>query len=255
MISTWKSERFDGIGFTSGENFTHSFPDHFHYEYTVGVSTSGIQKFDLQGKSFMVEPFSVFLIKPEQMHAHYPIAELGWSFKSIYLSLDFVNYLLKGSGTQHINSINSPILNDEALFNAYINLHQNKEAPSETEFATFLKALFRKSAIENDALQLQIPERIAEIKCYLLQQLNQKLSLDKISKKFSIDKYQLIRQFKTHTGVTPNTYLTILRIEKARKLISNHFPIIEAALEAGFYDQSHFHHNFVHYTGLTPGAY
>ncbi len=36
----------------------------------------------------------------------------------------------------------------------------------------------------------------------------------------------------------------ILPIEKARKMINAGYPIVEAALEAGFYDQSHFHHRF-----------
>lgn len=255
MISRWENSSFDRIGFTSGDNFAHSFPSHFHAEYTIGVSVNGIQQFELQEKSFLVQPFSIFLIKPGQMHAHHPIADIGWSFKSLYLSPDFMDYLLKESDLSPTNSLN-PVTEDKVLFNDYLKLHENKEQPREEEFTGFVEKLWRRSMADNNNPAAAFPPgKMDEIKYYLSRQTGQKLNLDQLAKKFFIDKYQLIRQFKKHTGVTPNTYLTILRIEKAKKLMNLNYPIVEAALDAGFYDQSHFHHNFLYYTGVTPGKF
>ncbi|WP_354304079.1 AraC family ligand binding domain-containing protein [Pedobacter sp. UYP1] len=68
--------RVDNITFTSADNFTHSFPVHFHEQYTIGVAVNGIQKFDFQGESCFVEPHSIFLIKPHMVHSYYPVADL-----------------------------------------------------------------------------------------------------------------------------------------------------------------------------------
>lgn len=255
MISRWENSCFDRIGFTSGENFAHSFPNHFHAEYTIGVSVNGIQQFELQEKSYLVQPFSLFLIKPGQMHAHHPVADIGWSFKSLYLSPDFVDYLLKEFNLSATDSL-SPVTADKVLYNDYLKLHDHKKQPREEEFAGFMEKLWKRSTTDNsNAVDAFLPGKMDDIKYYLSQQTGRKLNLDHLAKKFYIDKYQLIRQFKKHTGVTPNTYLTILRIEKAKKLINLNYPIVEAALDAGFYDQSHFHHSFLYYTGVTPGKF
>lgn len=254
MISSWRNLCLDNITFSSADNFTHSFPAHFHEEYTIGVSVNGIQQFDLQGKSCFAEPHSIFLIKPHIMHSHRPIADLGWSFKSLYLSNDLMEHWLKDAGIEEIN--NDPlIIKDHNLFKQYIHLHANKSMPDEAFLADFIQQLLSKTTQNANRTESGLPKGIVAVKSYLSEHFNQKLSLKNISNIYQIDKYQLIRQFKQHLGVTPNTYVTILRIEKARKMINHGYPIVEAALEAGFYDQSHFHHNFLYYTGVTPGNF
>jgi AraC-like DNA-binding protein len=254
MINSWKNTRLDNIAFTSGENFTHSFPDHFHEEYTIGVSVSGIQQFNLLGKEFVVAPKSIFLIKPGQMHAHHSMADLGWSFKSMYLSHDFMSYLLKGSNID-AESAFVPVIQNKYLFNHYIGIHENKEGDLEGRLTSFMKVLYARSTDSAEPLVIPSSERLDEVKVYLANHINQKLNLDTIATKFRIDKFQLIRQFKKHTGVTPNVYLTILRVERARQLMNQNHSLVETAFEAGFYDQSHFHHNFLYYTGVTPGTF
>jgi AraC-like DNA-binding protein len=46
-----------------------------------------------------------------------------------------------------------------------------------------------------------------------------------------------------------------LRVEQAKRLLAAGQPLVEVALESGFYDQSNFSHYFQAYTGLTPGSY
>jgi AraC-like DNA-binding protein len=254
MINSWTNTSFDNIAFTSGENFTHSFPDHFHEEYTIGVSISGIQQFNLLDQEFVVAPQSIFLIKPGQMHAHHSMADLGWSFKSMYLSPDFMAYLLKGSSIEADSSF-IPLVQDAELFERFVSIHQNKDHNLKDSVASFMRVLYQRSASDDHISAIPPSAKLDEIKYYLADHVSQKLNLDVIANKFRIDKFQLIRQFKKHTGVTPNVYLTILRIEKARQLINQQYSLVETALEAGFYDQSHFHHNFLYYTGVTPGSF
>lgn len=254
MINSWRNLYLDNISFTSADNFTHNFPDHFHEEYTIGVSVKGIQNFDVQGKSLVVEPYSIFLIKPHLMHAHYPIADLGWSFKSLYLSTDLMKYLLKDTAMKKMND--HPILiNDRALYKQYIQIHTNKLMTDDVSLANFIRQLSGKATQMADDTAYVLPEKIIAIKQHLYEHFNQKLELKNTANIYKIDKYQMIRQFKRYIGVTPNTYLTIIRIQKATKMLNSGYPIVEAALEAGFYDQSHFHHSFLYYTGVTPGNF
>jgi transcriptional regulator GlxA family with amidase domain len=77
-----------------------------------------------------------------------------------------------------------------------------------------------------------------------------------LCKRFNFDKFNLLRQFKQYTGLSPINYLIALRIQKAKELmISTDLPLVQIALESGFYDQSHFSNCFVKLVGLTPGEY
>ena len=96
---------------------------------------------------------------------------------------------------------------------------------------------------------------ITDVQSYLRSVCDQKLNLAELAQRFSLDKYQLIRHFKRQVGVTPNNYLTLLRIEQAKCLLAQGHPLVEVALDTGFYDQSHFARYFRTHTGVTPRHY
>ncbi len=62
-------------------------------------------------------------------------------------------------------------------------------------------------------------------------------------------------RFKREVGVSPKLYARIVRFRRAMDLLRNDSPLIDAALEAGFYDQPHFNADFRRFAGMTPGAF
>ena len=52
--------------------------------------------------------------------------------------------------------------------------------------------------------------------------------------------HHFTRLFKARTGMTPKPFVTMKRLERARQLLSGGMTITRAAMEAGFYDQSHY---------------
>ena len=63
------------------------------------------------------------------------------------------------------------------------------------------------------------------------------------------------RAFTKEKGVTPYRYLETIRINEAKKLLSEGVPPVEAAIRTGFSDQSHFTNYFNQFIGLAPGTY
>ena len=66
---------------------------------------------------------------------------------------------------------------------------------------------------------------------------------------------RLLRAFAKSKGVTPYSYLENIRVGKAKKLLEQGVPPIEAALQTGFSAQSNFTNYFSRYIGLAPGIY
>jgi AraC-like DNA-binding protein len=79
--------------------------------------------------------------------------------------------------------------------------------------------------------------------------------LDELAARAGVNKFVLLRAFKRELGITPHAYLIQLRLGRARDLLSRGAPPAEAALAAGFADQSHMGHHFRRSLGWSPRRY
>ena len=70
-----------------------------------------------------------------------------------------------------------------------------------------------------------------------------------------IGKFQLLRRFRKAYGTTPHDWLLQRRADRARGLIRQGAALSEAAIGAGFADQSHMTRVFMQRFGFTPGAW
>ena len=83
----------------------------------------------------------------------------------------------------------------------------------------------------------------------------ERIDLDQLCRCAGLSKSTLLRAFARSKGVTPYSYLENIRIGKAKKLLEQGVPPVEAALQTGFSDQSHFTNYFNRFIGLAPGLY
>lgn len=66
---------------------------------------------------------------------------------------------------------------------------------------------------------------------------------------------RMITRFRQEVGVPPHRYVLNLRVRHAQTLLRRGVPPAIAALEAGFYDQSHLARHFKRVFGSTPGKH
>ena len=94
---------------------------------------------------------------------------------------------------------------------------------------------------------------IEKILRYMQTHFTESITLSSLTVKFGISPAHLEREFKKHTGFTPNAYLINLRINKAKQLLAeSDWPVLQVAEIAGFADQSHFIRTFKKLEGITP---
>ena len=105
-----------------------------------------------------------------------------------------------------------------------------------------------------------LPESVqsAEIKAaceFLEQNYMGSITLEELSRRAGLSKYYFLRLFTKQQGISPYSYLEAIRIEKAKKLLEQGVLPVDAALQTGFSDQSHFSNFFKRFIGLTPRQY
>lgn len=97
--------------------------------------------------------------------------------------------------------------------------------------------------------------KLKTIREYLQQYFLEKVTLDQLERVSGLNKFHIIRLFKEAFKVPPHTYQTLLRVNYAKRELRKSRVIAEVALEAGFYDQSHFIKVFKSHIGVTPEKY
>ena len=90
---------------------------------------------------------------------------------------------------------------------------------------------------------------------YLRDNSANNVSLDQLADASGTSKFRLVRLFRVAFGVGPHAFQVSQRVAAARRLLERGVAPIEAAVEVGFFDQSHLHRHFQPRLGVTPREY
>lgn len=96
---------------------------------------------------------------------------------------------------------------------------------------------------------------VNEIVNYIRRNVSRRITLGDIAELAELSVFQLIRSFRRELATTPYRLVVEVRIEYAKSLLTHGASIADAALDAGFADQSHFTRHFKRSTGVTPKKY
>jgi len=106
-------------------------------------------------------------------------------------------------------------------------------------------------AEQNDDDKRRNP-KINDIINYIDENMNRRITLEEIGKKFYINKYYLCHLFKDVTGSTINAYITREKIAMAKKLLGEGIAPKNVCAQLGFDDYSNFYRLFKKVTGVSP---
>jgi AraC family transcriptional regulator len=85
---------------------------------------------------------------------------------------------------------------------------------------------------------------------------HQPLPLVSLAAQACMSRYHFLREFKRVIGITPHQFVLSLRLRQAaRRLRHGNEPVLQIAIEAGFFDLSEFNRRFRRVLGVTPRDY
>jgi AraC-like DNA-binding protein len=99
------------------------------------------------------------------------------------------------------------------------------------------------------------PRAVRRARAFLHDALADKITLDDLADHAALDKFHLVRAFRSAVGLPPYEYLTHLRVARARELLQRGVIVAEAAQAVGYYDESQLHRHFRRIVGVPPGVY
>ena len=119
------------------------------------------------------------------------------------------------------------------------------------------KAGFRacKRCKPNEASISEQNAKKIELACRLIEQSEERPSLEKLARKVGLSVYHFHRTFKSITGLTPSGYAAAHRGRRVRASLGSAASITDAIYEAGFNSSSRFYESTNHVLGMTPSQF
>ena len=100
------------------------------------------------------------------------------------------------------------------------------------------------------------PHKLQKVLSYIEEKLAEPVGVRELASQVHMSPFHFARRFKQAVGTPPHAYITHVRIERAKKLLSTtNLPLIEVATRVGYRTQAHFTGVFHRYVGTTPRAY
>ena len=240
----------DGLEILDAKRHTLNFPFHTHdtFNITLVIDQTFSTKF---ADSFLQAPAGTIVItNPHEVHSTICDTKIGSSFFTFYVSPDVLAEL----NNRRPVFFENKVIGDPALFRELYIISRAVDT-SGNGIENNLENALQKLVKRHSAGAVTSTKRNRLFQQFLEEEIVEKFSLENAAGKFGLDKFKFLRLFKSETGLTPNNYIILKRIEKCKQLLQTQNDLLDIAIETGFYDATHLCKYFKKITGVTPLEY
>jgi AraC-like DNA-binding protein len=231
-------------------------------EYVIGVSCDQGFRATRGRHSYAFRAGDLAVWDPSGTHAGSPLRSAPWEARLLVIELPELERLAAGAGTL-LGSLEfpDPVVRQPSLTAEFLELHRALEQPAsslerQSALATFLERLAACSPSTRLEARPATAGRALRRACeYLLDAPTTNVSLDDLAEAADCSPFHLVRLFRRLYGVPPHRFQIGQRVVLARRLLEQGASPSDAAIQTGFYDQSHLHRHFTPRLGLTPRRY
>lgn len=232
---------------------SHDFGRHTHDQFGLGRMDAGAQRSASDARQLSQHAGQLMFVNPAEVHDGRAIRGEPRAWRMLYVDPALADALLDGRG--HRLGFAQAAGQDEALSlrfeTAWRWATQGGAMAQESSLMTLLGPL------AGLARQGRPPDgaAIGQARAALDDDPARDWTLADLARECALSRFQLHRAFMRATGLAPHAYLVQRRVALARRLLRAGMAPAQAALTAGFYDQSHLARHFGRALGLAPGHY
>ena len=182
-------------------------------------------------------------------------------YRGLNISKETMSSLVEEiTGKRALLGFSENVIKDDELNRYLHSLHQaimdgSKEFEKEEALLLLISLLIEQYGQPFENCIPECSEEIENTCLFMSEHFSEHITLDELCKCSGLSKSTLLRAFTKSKGVTPYRYLQAIRIDKAKALLEQGVSPIDAAIQTGFSDQSHFSNFFNMFIGLSPTAY
>lgn len=253
---------------------SYSFPTHWHNFGEIIYAVSGNPVFEIQEKTYTLQPGDVLFIWPGELHSTVqaePCDQLIVQYHTHLLnSLSDTSLLQNPFFSRHYipsAAVNSPTEKIHQHMEEILDFSHRKIAMANTRMCLslchillllydFCSADTLLASYKPKNTHFTTQQAISKACCYISQHCDQDLTLDEVAAYVDLSKFHFSRSFREYTQSSFNDYLAKQRIQQAVLLFENRdMSIAEAAFLSGFGSIASFNRCFKKEKNCTPSEY
>ena len=209
-----------------------------------------------------LHPGQIALFHPDQVHLTQNLTDAPLPYYNLHMDKAWTLAIQqKYFQTEKLLPMKTPIITEEYYATELMDIISqiNQTLLTDTKIESKLTSLLERLFITYTNKESHIDEEqlFDQIKTYILEHIDQEISATTIAAHTGYSTAHISRRFKAGFGLTLQAFLIDQRIHHAKALMLQHsdLSLSQIALEAGFYDQSHFIKNFKKAYSISPNAY
>lgn len=244
----------DGIERVAGRRLRNAYAPHSHDCYVVGLTAHGEQRFDYRRSGCCARPGEAYVLHPGETHDGRPGTREGYGYDSLYVPPQLVAEALGGGALPFV----ADAVSADAGLRAVLAQGLAMEPGDDLAVAGFAGELAAALArLAGRPLPRPRPRFAAmvRIRQELAASWRAPPAMAALEAAHGISRFAIAREFRAHFGVSPSRYVIERRLDHVRRRIAAGDGLAEAALAAGFSDQSHMTRHFRSANGLSPGRW
>lgn len=236
-----------------------AFPRHFHSDYVVGLVERGNRRLFCGEREYEIAAGDILLFPPGVSHACVSMDGGTLEYRSFQIPGETMRTLMTDGRLPQISDV--VLAGDPETICRLRCLHRgimSRERIPVSKCRQLFARLLKGRPSDDGTVELEVcrqREDVERICAFLEGHCADSIRLDDLCRQAGMSKSTLLRAFARVRGMTPHCYLESLRVSKAKTLLKQGVPPVEAALQTGFGDQSHFTNCFRRLIGLSPGVY
>jgi AraC-like DNA-binding protein len=234
-----------------------AFSQHCHDTYAIGITLSGIQTFRFRGERWHCRPGQCHILHPDEMHDGGAGTDEGFSYRIVYIDPSLVREALPGDPLPFVGH---PVVEaarlPEGSASEIWDIDGDIDDVARIELVTAVVNLL--VSVSSDVTKKSGPlalSRLSRVRDLIAACPTKRRSMDELERLSGLDRWTLARQFRAAFGTSPSRFRTMRQLDHVRRLLKLGTSLAEAAIEAGFADQSHMSRQFKLAYGLTPARW
>jgi AraC-like DNA-binding protein len=255
----WWDKHVSGLSLMHADFTSHDFAPHTHDAFVIAVTELGGARIKSRGVTEVALSSGLFVSNPEEPQSSWMGDSPRWRYRSMYLTQAAIDVVAEGLGIESVPYFTRNIFPDADLVSGFASLHRSLEAGADRfrEHELLISAfghLFGRRGSGGDRIEPAPRDRVLvhRIVDLMRQRFADNLLLGDLAATAGLSVFQLIGLFKRTIGTTPHVYLTHVRLNAACSRLRLGDSIAEAAIAAGFCDQSGLTKHFKRCYGITP---
>lgn len=240
----------EGVEIKRCRKTPHSYKMHLHNELSLGYIEEGTTCVTLGNKEFNFKAGDGMIIPPLMSHMCCPDDINNWQTVIIYIDLKYYEKAVKFDKAITIEGDNLERLK---RFIDMIDTETDKSYLENRLVEILLD--FGEPCDVNDSEIVDINSLPSRVLDFLVSNYKDDIQLNMLEKRFGINRFTIIRNFKRAFNTTPRAYQLQLKVAEAKNLLAKGVDVFDICQIVGFYDQAHFIREFKKMHGITPLAY